>query len=129
MRRRLPPPHRRLARSLTRRVRPLSNIPLVHSFAPKMPSISYIVAGAAAIASVQASGYCDPDDCDPSSSQSAFSICNNALTNGVFADWIVPASMSAANLTSYCLGFCEDGSRADHFSGGIPGAVWDICAG
>lgn len=90
-----------------------------------MPSISYIVASAAAIASVQASGYCS-EDCNPSSSNSAFSICNNALINGVFADWV---NLTPAELTSYCLGFCDDGSRLEHFPDNIPGAVWDICAG
>ena len=95
-----------------------------------MTSIStYLMAGAAAIASAQATGYCDAEVCDASSSQSAFAICSNAQTNGVYAEWIVPDVMSEAQLDTYCQGFCEDGSRREHFTDGIPGSVWDICSG
>lgn len=89
-----------------------------------MPSILNIVASAAAIASVQASGFCN-EDCDPSSSTSGYSICTNAVNNGVFADY----GMTDAQLTDYCLEMCDDGSRQAHFDESTPGAVWDICAG
>lgn len=76
--------------------------------------------------------YCDPTDCNASNPTAAYSLCQPAISDGIFPTSIIGNGLAFSNnqaFTEFCLGFCDDGSREVFFGTSMRGAVWDICSG